>query len=120
MLYFNLTPIFKARGIDRPHAFLVKGGLSPHAAQNILNSESRVLRLDHVEIVCRILICEPNDILTYRENPNHKIADNHPLNNLKQTESSKTVNDTITTLPYKQLKELAKQINQIQEENKLE
>lgn len=118
MLYYNLAPIFKARGIDRPHAFLVKAGISSHSAQNILNSETRIFRLDHVEVLCRVLICEPSDLLTYRENPNHKIPEDHPLNNLKQTESNKSINDTITTMPYKQLKELAKQINQTQEENK--
>ncbi|WP_329805176.1 helix-turn-helix domain-containing protein [Flavobacterium facile] len=118
MLYFNLAPIFKARGIERPHNFLVKAGISSHSAQNILNSQSRTFRLDHVEILCRVLICEPSDILTYKENPNHKISEDHPLNNLIQPESSISINDTITSMPYKQLKELAKQINQTQEEIK--
>ncbi len=118
MLYFNLTPIFKARGIDKPHAFLVKAGISSHSAQNILNSQTRTFRLDHIEVLCRILICEPSDILTYKENPNHKISEDHPLNNLKQSETSKSLKETITTLPYKQLKELTKQINQTPVENK--
>ena len=48
----------------------------------------------------------------------HNISEDHPLNNLIQPESSISINDTITTMPYKQLKELAKQINQTQEEIK--
>ena len=118
MLYYNLAPIFKARGIDNPQAFLVKAGISNHSAQNIIFGQTRTFRLDHIEVLCRVLICEPSDLLGYKENPNHKIPEDHPLNNLKQTESSKSINDTITTMPYKQLKELAKQINQTQEENK--
>ena len=118
MLSLNLTPIFKARGIDKPHSYLVKAGISPKSAQNILNSQTRTFRLDHIEVLCRILICEPSDILTYKENPNHKISEDHPLNNLKQSETSKSLKETITTLPYKQLKELTKQINQTPVENK--
>ncbi|CAM4240547.1 helix-turn-helix domain-containing protein [Flavobacterium terrigena] len=118
MLSFNLSPIFKARGIDKPHAYLVKAGISPHSAQDILNSQSRTLRLDHLELLCRILVCEPNDILVYREDATHKIAEDHPLNNLKQTETDKSLKETITTIPYKQLKELTKQINQTEVENK--
>ncbi len=118
MLYFNLSPIFKARGIDRPHAFLVKAGITSHSAQNILNSQTRTFRLDHIEVLCRILICEPSDILAYKENPNHKISEDHPLNRLKLPESNISINDTITSMPYKQLKELATLINQTKEENK--
>ena len=118
MLSLNLIPIFKARGIDKPHSYLVKAGISPKSAQNILNSQTRVFRLDHIELLCRILICEPNDILVYREDATHKISEDHPLNNLKQTETSKSLKDTITTLPYKQLKELTKQINQMEAEKK--
>ena len=118
MLSFNLSPIFKARGINNPHSYLVKAGISPKSAQNILNSQIRSFRLDHIELLCKILVCEPNDILVYREDATHKIAEDHPLNNLKHTETNKSLTETITTIPYKQLKELTKQINQKETENK--
>ena len=117
MLSFNLTPIFKARGIDKPYTYLVKAGLAPNSVQTILNSQTRSFRLDHVELLCRILVCEPNDILLYRENTEHKIPEDHPLNNLKHVESNKSLKETMTTIPYKQLKELTKQINQKETEN---
>jgi len=118
MLSFNLAPIFKARGIEKPYTFLVKAGLAPHSANILLSSQTRSFRLDHIELLCRILVCEPNDILVYREDATHKIAEDHPLHNLKQSEMNKTLKETITTIPYKQLKELTKQINQAELENK--
>jgi len=118
MLSFNLSPIFKARGIEKPYSFLVKSGLAPHSANVLLSSQTRSFRLDHVELLCKILICEPNDILVYREDASHKIAEDHPLNNLKQSEANKSLKETITTIPYKQLKELTNQINQMEAEKK--
>ncbi len=63
MLSLNLKPIFKARGIDRPFTFLVKAGLTSHAANTVLNSTTKSFRLDHIEVLCRTLVCEPNDLL---------------------------------------------------------
>ena len=66
MLSLNLIPIFKARAIEKPYSFLVKAGLSPHSATNILNNKTHVFRLDHIELLCRVLICEPNDLLSIK------------------------------------------------------
>lgn len=111
MLSLNLTPIFKARGIERPYTFLVKAGLSPHAAHAILNSKSRIFRLDHIELLCRTLVCEPSDLVLFTPDKDHVLAPDHPLNNLKQDPSVKDMNETFATMPFKQLKAIAKQIN---------
>lgn len=111
MLHLNLTPIFNARNINRPYSFLVKAGLSPHSANVILNSKTRSFRLDHIELLCTTLVCEPNDLLVYTPNKDKHISPEHPLNNLKQTETAKDMRETLATLPFKQLKEITKQIN---------
>ena len=110
MLTFNLLPIFNARGIDKPYSFLVKAGFAPQAAHSIINSKTRVFRLDHIELLCNILVCEPNDLMVFIPNSEHPLSPGHPLNNLQQTEASKSIMHTLSTIPFKQLKEMTKQI----------
>ncbi len=111
MLTLNLTPIFNARGINRPYSFLVKAGLSPHAANAIVNSETRSFRLDHIELLCRVLVCEPNDLLQYTPGNDQQLPANHPLNNLLQEDNLENMKQTLATMPFKKLKEINKQVN---------
>jgi DNA-binding Xre family transcriptional regulator len=106
MLTLNLTPIFAARGITKPYSFLVKNGFSPHSANSIINSKTRIFRLDHVEQLCTILVCEPNDILLWTPNKGQNYASDFPLNKLKQSTTADNFHQTLSTVPFKQLKEI--------------
>lgn len=111
MLQLNLKPIFKARGIDRAYTFMVKAGLTPHSANMILNSKSKVFKLEHIELLCKSLNCEPNDLLLWTPDKNSPVAENHPLHNLSNKAGS--ASDSISTLrdlPYKQLKEITQKL----------
>jgi len=112
MLLFNLDPIFQARGIDRPYTFLVKAGLSPHTATSILNKKTRIFRLDHVELLCRILVCEPHDLLLWKPDKGQQYADNFPLAKLGQSDQGQWQEwqEKLATLPFKELKEAAQTI----------
>ncbi|HBX46233.1 MAG TPA: hypothetical protein DEG28_10170, partial [Porphyromonadaceae bacterium] len=69
MLYYNLKPIMKLRGISHPYSFLVNAGFSPKIAQKISGGTMRSLRMSHVERLCLALMCEPNDLLAWKPNP---------------------------------------------------
>jgi DNA-binding Xre family transcriptional regulator len=116
MLSLNVTEICKTRQIERPYTFLVKAGISPHTANDIVNGYSRAIRLDHIEKLCEILHCEPNDLLIYKPNNTNIIAENHPLNKLIPKQSDFDWQQTLKTLPLNQLKEVAKFINNPNEE----
>ena len=111
MLSLNLRPIFSTRGIEKPYSFLVKNGFTSHAANNLLNSKTRVFRLDHIELLCEILLCEPNDLLLWKPDSGKIIAPNNPLNKLLMDDNDKTdLKNTFFNLPYKQLKEIANKL----------
>ncbi|MBC7524367.1 MAG: helix-turn-helix transcriptional regulator [Flavobacterium sp.] len=107
MLTLNPNPIFRARGITKPYTFLVKSGFTPHAANIIINSNTRVLRLDHIELLCTVLNCEPNDIVKFIPNKGQNYPDNHPLMKLKQDDINLDLQETLANMPYKQLKEFS-------------
>ncbi len=107
MLTLNPTPIFNARGITKPYTFLVKSGFTPHAANIIINSNTRVFRLDHIELLCTVLNCEPNDLLRFTPNKGQNYPENHPLAKLKQDDINHDLQDTLANMSYKQLKEFS-------------
>ena len=112
MLSLNLIPIFNARGIERPFTFLIKAGMTNNAAHAVLSSKTRHFRLDQIELLCRVLICEPSDIVVYTPEKDHPLPPDHPLNNLKKTETIGDIKQTLATMPFRQLKEITKQITE--------
>ncbi len=113
MLSLNLYPIFKARGIERPYTFLVKAGLTPHSANVLLNSKTKVFKLEHVEKLCLLLKCEPNDLLVWYPDKNELIADDHPLTKLKHDESTAIdLKKTLLNMPYSELKSLSSKLTE--------
>jgi len=111
MLTFDLKPIFKERAIENPYTFLVKAGLSPQSATKMLNSQIRIFRLDHIEIVCQLLNCTPNDLLTWSPKTATKLPETHSLNKLKRNKFDFQLQDTLKTMSLEQLNELANLIN---------
>ena len=109
MLSLHLTPIFNARGITKPHGFLVRNGFTPFTASRLVNNETGVFRLEHMEKLCEVLVCEPNDLLLFTPNKNRQYAPNHPLLKLTQDDSSNW-SAAIAAMPFKELKEAANKI----------
>lgn len=108
MLYLHLKPIFEARGIDRPFSFLVKAGFTYHTTHNILNGNASSIRFDHLEDLCRILVCEPNDILAWQPDKGVHYPAQNPLAKLKPTYSVNHIQQAMTAMPYKDLIQLVK------------
>ncbi len=117
MLYLNLAPIFATRGIERPYSYLVKAGFTHHTAFNLLSSNTRSFRLDHIEDLCRILVCEPNDLLAWKPDQNVHYPSLNPLEKLRPNNSEATLNNTLATLPLSELKKATKDfLNIVKEE----
>lgn len=113
MLSFNLTPIFNARNIVNPHGFLVKAGIPPYAASQLLNKSVTTLKLTHVETLCKALFCEPNDLLVFNPKNGETLPNNHPINNLKKVAIEQNLQDIIATMPFKEIKEVTKKLIEI-------
>lgn len=115
MLTYNLKYLLKARGIKNPYTQFVKWGISRNVAHKLLANDSYVLRLDHVEILCKNLVCTPNDLLRYipttKPNPHSPV----PLDTLIYREEDLNVHDQINQLDINQLKEVASLIEKITE-----
>ena len=108
MLSINLYPIFRARNIENPHGFLVKAGIPSYAASKILNNSVAMLKLTHLELLCKALFCEPNDLLLFTPNKGENYPENHPLLKLKRAENTLNLQDIIANMPLKEIREVTK------------
>ena len=110
MLNLNLQHIFEARGIDKPYAFLVKAGFTAHTATSIVSGSTRTFKLEHIELLCKALVCEPNDLLSFTADKNEVLAPDHPLLKLQHSDTEQNWRQTLATIPFNKLKELGKTI----------
>lgn len=117
MLYLHLKPIFAARGIEKPFSFLTKNGFNNNSAHRLLNSETRVIKLDHIERLCEILVCEPTDLFQWFPDSGKNYLPNNPLHQLiSSKENQNDLQKTLSSLPYQKLKDLSAKITtEIQE-----
>jgi len=114
MLFINLRPVLAARNIDNQRAFLVKSGISPRCAHALLAGKTRSLRLDHIELLCRVLVCEPADLLSFESDLHRPLPPNHPLHKLAEQPPDNFLSEAITNLPFKELKALGRQLREQQ------
>ena len=110
MLSLNLRPIFKARGIEKPYTFLVKAGFTPYTATVLINNKSKAFRIRHIELLCSVLLCEPNDLFLWTPEKDKVYAENFPLFKLRANEAVENWKAKLATMPFDELKEVTKQI----------
>ncbi len=109
MLTLNLMPIFRLRGIEAPFSYLVQNGFSRHSATTLVNGDNRVLKLAHIEKLCDLLVCEPNDLLAWTADGRQKYPDNYPLAKLKP-QPVNDLKETLSKTPFSELKGITERI----------
>ena len=112
MLYLKLKTVLEARQIVKPYAFLVKIGIAPHTAHKILNNDTHVMRLDNLNLICKALYCQPNDLLAFKQDLNAPVENTHPLIKLMPTETNIDWLHQIKTMPLDKLKQISQLLNQ--------
>lgn len=119
MLRLNVMPVFKARGIEKPYYYLVKLGLSPLKVNNILNNGVDSLKFRHMELLCKVLVCEPSDLFVWSPDKNVFYPENHPLQKLKSKPIPIDVQQALSTIPYQDLVEIGNQLKNMQKPEKI-
>ncbi|MFN8286372.1 MAG: helix-turn-helix transcriptional regulator [Chitinophagales bacterium] len=110
MLQLNLKRIFKARAIEQPYKFLVQAGFVPFTAHKYKNGTAVHLRVDHIEKLCILLNCTPNDLFEWV--PDDLLDDraDHPLQQIRRREKKIEINKLLGKLSLEKLEEIQKLI----------
>lgn len=106
MLRFNLTRVFKARGIDRPAAYLKSKGYSISAATRMVSNETRGFSLSNIEKICITLNCTPNDLIEWVPPTSLPVESNHALCVLKRNDILESVSQLVNGASIEQLEKM--------------
>jgi DNA-binding Xre family transcriptional regulator len=110
MLRFNFTRILKARGIDRPFSYLVKIGYSGNFATRLAHNRMKRLDLTHVEKLCELFQCTPNDLLEWVPESKDQNSDKHPLISLKRIDKVVELTHMLSSIPLDKISEIENMI----------
>ena len=98
--------MFVMRGIGKPHAALIRAGISGGTATNLLNYYKTRLTVEHIEKMCITLNCTPNDLFEWHVKPNESLPENHSLRSLERPEQPENLPELIKKVPVEKLAEL--------------
>jgi DNA-binding Xre family transcriptional regulator len=109
MLKFNFTRIFRIRGIEKPRVYLMSKGYTGAMANRIVHNQATRFDLEHLDKLCDLFKCTPNDLLEWTPNPEDD-ADNHPLACLKRGGKAESIASKLESVPLEKLLEIEKML----------
>lgn len=110
MLELNLKRIFKARGIDMPYKFLVKNGFVPFTAHKYKNGKVEHIRLDHIEKLCILLNCTPNELFEWTPDDLLDDRKDNPLQKIRKREKKLEISKILSRMSLEKLEEVEKML----------
>jgi DNA-binding Xre family transcriptional regulator len=110
MLTYNLTRLFKLRGIIRPLTFLMEKGFTRDLASRITTDVNLKLKIENIEKLCKTLNCTPNDLMEWKPDIDSEDVPSNPLFALKRSESKFDISSLVKDVPVDKLEELQKEI----------
>lgn len=112
----NVSPVFIARGIDRPTAFLRKNGFTSTTANDIVMGKVKVLNLKRLEELCLLLNCLPHDLLEWK--PDEKLNEPNKFELYKLSKERKTVvlSEELRKLPLEKVEEIYRFVDEKKKE----
>ncbi len=113
MLRLRIHFMLESKGIANPYNFLVKNGFSPNTATRSIHGRISQLKLSHINKLCTILQCTPNDLLEWTPDKNEILSDKHPLRTLERKEKAFNIVNHLNQLSFEQVKEVQKLITKI-------
>lgn len=113
MLRLEASRGFHLRGIDNPVSFMMKNGINRSTASNLYRGQVEFVRLGHLEKLCSLLRCTPNDLLAWTPDAKAPLDEEHPLNALKRDRSAKNIAEMASKLPLEKLNRLESMLEEL-------
>lgn len=109
---YDFKRVFQARGIERPFSFLKKAGFSDNFAVKV--NQNKVIRLDlkHMEQLCLVLRCTPNDFVVWVPDEGLQVETDHPLQEIKRNDEQVEITRMLSKIPLGKLAGIKKLIQE--------
>jgi DNA-binding Xre family transcriptional regulator len=113
MLVMNLNRIFKARNVTQPYKFLVTGGFPSFTAHKYKTAKVEQIRVEHIERLCVLLNCTPNDLFEWFPDDLLENRDDHPLHVLRKREKKMELIKLLAKLPLQKLEAVERMLETV-------
>lgn len=115
MLKYNIKALLSARGITKPVGHLIKSGINPNMASQLINNKLAAIKPAVIEKLCVHLNCTPNDLMEWipEENTN---TQNHPLESLMLKQLPQQIQNIMQDIPVSKLKEFENKMLEVKKE----
>jgi len=114
MIKMHIASLCEQRGIRNPASTLIKAGISQGIVTKYLKGKVKRLPLDHIEKLCLLFRCAPNDLFTWTPD---KKTDDYPENPL-QLIRQQTGFDLTAKIKSMTLEEIKKKFEDVEEGGK--
>ena len=106
MLTINAGRVFRLRGMSGFLIRLVKAKISRRTARGFLDGTATTIKLEHLEKICLLLNCTPNDLFDWKPDTAANPSENHALFLLQKNEEIKAFSEKLKDVPIDKLGEL--------------
>lgn len=106
MLSINAGRVFKLRGLSGYLIRLVRAKISRRTARGFLDGSAVNIRLKHLEKMCLMLNCTPNDLFDWKPDEEINPPESHALYSLQRNEEIKLFSEKLKDVPIEKLAEL--------------
>ncbi len=113
MLQLDIVGIMNDREIYNPNNFLCQNGFTPHTASRLLNNKVKSISHQHMEKLCLLLHCTPNDLYVWKTADKESKNPNQPMHNLIPIIKKPFISSKLQLLPMEKLREIKKAIEEV-------
>ena len=106
MLFLNLKRAFELRGIDNASAYMLKMGISRPTITRLLRGDKSGVSYGHLEKICALLNCTPNDLFEWKPSGDSNLAENHALYALRRNASARSLKEMVKDIPLEKMSEM--------------
>ena len=106
MLKLNAAPMFAARGILKPNAFLRKHGFTANGASDVVTGKVQKLNFKRMEQLCLLLNCLPHDIMEWTPDEGVTEPKKFELSKLMRETRVVVLSEELKGLPLDKIREV--------------
>ena len=108
MIQLNIRELCKTRGIKNPYSALTKAGISPYVAHEYLKGKKHRFITQHIEVLCKLLRCTPNDLFSWTPT---EPADDYPENPMQAIRKKERIdlNEILKTMSVEEIEQMLKE-----------
>lgn len=101
------------RGIDEPYRWLVRNGFVPQTATTWTKYRIGYVKPEHIEKLCLLLNCTPNDLFQWREDNKTVVPEGHALRTLKRDNDAPSATELLRDIPANKLEKLSEILEEL-------